>query len=186
MGLFFSSCSKFNDDINTNPNKPTVASGTKLIANAEFYLQDMSSNAYGNLYPQYLSNTTFTEDARYSPVYFNYYPWYTGPMMNLETVINSGSLDIKEGPIVNQIAVAKILKAYFLWHVTDRCGNLSFSQALKGKDLVNPVYDKQQDIYTGIFKLLDEANASIVVAGGNNKNDFMHNGDMTSWKKFGN
>lgn len=186
IGLLFSACSKFNDDINTNPNKPTIASGTKLIANSELSLQNVSSNAYGNLYPQYLSNTTFTEDARYATVYFNFYTWYSDPLINLETVINSSSLSVAEGPIVNQIAVAKILKAYFMWHITDRWGDLPYSEAFKGKDLLTPVYDKQQAIYNAMFKLLDDADASINLAAGNIKNDIIYYGDMGKWKKFGN
>jgi hypothetical protein len=186
MGILFSACSKFNDDINTNTNKPTIASGTKLIANSELSLQNISSNAYGNLYPQYLATTTFPEDARYATVYFNFYTWYAEPLINLETVINSSSLNLSEGAIINQIAVAKILKAYFMWHMTDRWGDLPYSQALMGKDLLNPAYDKQQAIYTALFKLLDDANASINIGAGNIKNDLMYYGDMTKWKKFGN
>jgi hypothetical protein len=104
--------------------------------------------------------------------------------MDLETVITSTSLDANEGPIVNQVAVAKILKAYIVWFLTDRWGDIPYSTALKGKDNFTPKYDKQQDIYNSLFALLDEANAAIVT--GNIKNDIMYNGDVTKWKKFGN
>jgi hypothetical protein len=103
--------------------------------------------------------------------------------MNLETVLTS-TLDPNEGPIVNQIAVAKILKSFFYWHMTDRWGDIPFSEALKGKENFTPKYDKQQDIYNGLFKLLDEANAAIVT--GNIKNDIVYGGDMGKWKRLGN
>lgn len=186
IGMFFTACSKFDDSININPNKASIASGTKLIANAEMYLPDVSSNAFGNLYPQYLSNTTYTEDARYATVYFNFYTWYYQPLINLETVINSTTLDANEGPVVNQLAIAKILKAYFMWHMTDRWGDLPYSEALKGKAVVNPAYDKQQAIYTALFKLLDEANAGLNPGAGTVKNDIIYNGDILSWKKLAN
>ena len=181
--LLAGSCKKFDGSENKDPNRPTKASGTQLIANAEMSLPDMSSSPYGVHYPQYLSNTSFTDNSRYTTINFNFYGWYTGPLMNLETVLTS-TLDANEGPVVNQQAVAKILKAYFFWFLTDRYGDIPYSEALKGKDNFTPKYDKQQDIYNSLFALLDEANAAIVT--GNIKNDIVYNGDMTKWKKLGN
>ena len=178
------SCKKFDGSLNINPNLPTKASGTQLIANAERSLPDISSSPYGVHYPQHLSNTSFTENSRYATVNFNFNGWYTGPLMDLETVINSTTLDANEGPVVNQIAVARILKAYIFWFLTDRWGDLPYSEALKGKDDFTPKYDKQQDIYNSLFALLDQANAAIIT--GNLKNDIIYNGDVTKWKKFGN
>src|SRR5215203_5752825 len=111
-----SSCKKFDGSLNVDPNRPTKASGTQLIANAEMFLPDMSSSPFGVHYPQYLSNTSFTDNSRYTTINFNFYTWYSGPLMNLETVLKSTTLDPNEGPIVNQVAVAKILKAYIYWH----------------------------------------------------------------------
>ena len=130
--LLMNSCKKFDGHLNVDPNSPTKASGTQLIANAELSLPDMSSSPYGVHYPQYLSNTSFPDNSRYTTINFNFYSWYTGPLMNLETAINS-TLDANEGPIVNQIAVAKILKAFIMWHITDRWGDLPYTQALKQK-----------------------------------------------------
>lgn len=183
LALLLAGCKKFDGSLNVDPNKPTKASGTQLIANSEMFLPDMSSSPYGVHYPQYLSNTSFTDNSRYTTVNFNFYGLYTGPLMNLETVLTS-TLDANEGPVVNQQAVAKILKAFFYWHMTDRWGDIPYSEALKGKANFTPKYDKQQDIYNSLFALLDEANAMIVT--GNIKNDIVYNGDMTKWKKLGN
>ncbi|MDB5201406.1 MAG: hypothetical protein JWQ27_815 [Ferruginibacter sp.] len=181
--LLLGSCKKFTEEDNTDPNRPTKASGTQLIANAEMFLADMSSSPFGVHYPQHLSNTSFTDNSRYTTIYFNFYGWYAGPLMNLETALNS-TLDANEGPIVNQQAVAKILKAFIFWHMTDRWGDIPYTEALKGAANFTPKYDKQQDIYNNLFQLLDEANAAIVT--GNIKNDIMYGGDMTKWKKMGN
>lgn len=181
--LVFGSCQKFDGSLNVDPNSPTKASGTQLIANSEFYLPDLSSSPYGVHYPQYLSNTSFTDNSRYTTVNFNFYTLYAGPLMNLEKVIN-GELNANEGPIANQIAVAKILKAYFMWHITDRWGDVPFSDALKGEENFTPKYDTQKDIYIGLFALLSEANGAIVP--GNIKNDILYSGDVQKWKKLGN
>lgn len=177
-------CSKFDDAINTDPNNPTKASGTQLIANAELSLPGLSSSPYGVHYPQYLSNTSFTDNSRYVTTNFNFYGFYTGPLNNLETVITNTALDASEGPIANQVAVAKVLKAYFFWHMTDRWGPLPYTEALKGSSNFTPKYDSQQVIYDNLFKLLDEANAGFVA--GNIKNDIVYGGDVTKWKKLGN
>jgi hypothetical protein len=182
--VLISSCKKFDGSLNVDPNRPTKASGTQLIASAERSLPDMSSSPFGVHYPQHLSNTSFTDNSRYTTINFNFNGWYTGPLMDLQTVITSTSLDVTEGPIANQVAVAKILKAYIFWFLTDRWGDLPYSDAFKGRENFTPKYDKQQDIYNSLFSLLDEANAAIVA--GNIKNDIMYNGDMTKWKKFGN
>ncbi|MES2419142.1 MAG: SusD/RagB family nutrient-binding outer membrane lipoprotein [Bacteroidota bacterium] len=185
--LLGAGCTKFDENINVDPNNPSKVSGTQLIANAQFFLPGISSSAYGVHYPQYLSLTLFPDNARYVGTNFSFSSWYTGPLNNLETVINS-TLDANEGPISNQLAVAKILKAYFMWHMTDRWGDLPFSEALKGEANYTPKYDKQQDIYNAMFKLLDEANAAITLtsAAGNIKNDIVYKGDMLKWKKLGN
>ncbi len=181
--VFLASCKKFDGSMNIDPNSPTKASGTQLIASAERWLSDISSSPYGVHYPEHLSNTSFTDNSRYTTINFDFSPWYRGPLKDLQTVLTS-TLDANEGPIVNQMAVAKILKAYFMWHITDRWGDVPYSEALKGRDNFTPKYDKQKDIYDSLFKLLDEANAAIVA--GNIKNDFMFNGDINKWKRLGN
>lgn len=184
VALFFASCNKFDSDINTNPNQPVTASNTQLIANAALYLPGLSSSPQAEYNAQYLSETQYPNLSLYTQVNFNFYGLYTGPLMNLESVLTSRELNRNEGPINNQLAVAKILKSYFFWHMTDRWGDLPYTEAFKGKADFTPKYDTQQAIYDSLFKLLDEANAMIVT--GNITNDIIYGGDMSKWKKLGN
>jgi hypothetical protein len=82
------------------------------------------------------------------------------------------------------VAVAKILKAYYFWNITDRWGDVPYTEALSGEADFTPAYDTQESIYNNLFKLLDEANSGIVT--GNITNDIMYGGDMTKWKKLAN
>ncbi|WP_210488405.1 SusD/RagB family nutrient-binding outer membrane lipoprotein [Rufibacter aurantiacus] len=177
------SCNDFGD-MNVNPNLPVVASNTQLIANAALSLPGLSASPQGEYYAQYLSETQYPNLSLYTQVSSSFYGLYQGPLMNLESVLKSQNLDVKEGPIVNQLAVAKILKAYFMWHITDRWGDVPYSEALQGKENLTPKYDTQESIYNNLFLLLDEADKSIVP--GTIANDIIYGGDMTKWKKLGN
>ncbi|HKP31367.1 MAG TPA: SusD/RagB family nutrient-binding outer membrane lipoprotein [Chitinophagaceae bacterium] len=184
LSLVFSGCKKFSDGINKNPNQPSTASGTQLIANAELFLPGLSTSPLGEFHAQYLGETQYPGASLYPDGGTSFYSLYQGPLMNLETVLNSNELSGSEGPVPNQLAVAKILKAYFFWHITDRWGDVPYSEALLGEADFTPKYDSQQSIYDALFTLLDEANAQIVP--GNILNDIIYAGDMTKWKKLAN
>jgi hypothetical protein len=182
--LVLAGCNKFDDDININPNQPSSASNTQLIANAELSLPGLSTTPQGEYNAQFLSETEYPNLSLYNQVSFNFYDLYTGPLMNLESVLTSNSYNGNEGPVANQIAVAKILKAYFFWHITDRWGDVPYTDALKSNANFIPKYDKQEVIYDSLFKLLEDANNMIVT--GNIINDIVYNGDMSKWKKLAN
>ncbi len=177
-------CNDFEEDININPNLPSQASGTQLIANAMLSLPGLSSSPAAQFMSQYLSETQYVNASLYPQSSTSFYSLYQGPLMNLETVLTSDDLSGTEGPVANQLAVAKILKAYFLWHTTDRWGDVPFSEALKGADNFTPAYDTQESIYNGLLDLLEEADSQIVP--GNISNDIIYSGDMARWSKLAN
>ncbi|MFZ6012032.1 MAG: SusD/RagB family nutrient-binding outer membrane lipoprotein [Bacteroidota bacterium] len=187
LATMIAGCGDFDDDINKNPNVPSEASNTQLLAYAMRWLPEAVSSASAPLYAQHISEAEYITLSRYETVYYNFYGWYTGPLMNIEKVLNARSFNPAEGPAANQKAVAKILKAYFFWYATDRWGDLPYSEALKGAVNFTPAYDTQESIYNALFTLLDEANAEIITtAGGNITNDIVYSGNMTRWKKLGN
>ena len=178
-------CSEFDEDINVNPNIPGEASGTQLIANAQLYLPSLSSSPQGEFLAQYLAETQYVGVSLYPEGSTSFYWFYEGPLMNLQTVLNSEEdLNASEGPVANQLAVAKILKAYFYWNLTDRWGDVPYFEALQGADNFTPAYDTQESIYMDLFDLLKEANDQIVP--GDIDNDLVYGGDMDKWQKLGN
>lgn len=181
-GLLVMGCNKFDADINTNPNLPSQASASQLLANAMLSLSGLGSSPQGEFMAQYLAETQYVGASLYPDGSTSFYGWYQGPLMNIETVLTSDDLSVM--PSTNQIAVAKILKAYYFWSITDRWGDLPYSQALKGQEDFTPAYDTQESIYNALFQLLEEANA--MITAGNIPDDVMYGGNMTKWKKFGN
>ncbi|NIT57180.1 MAG: SusD/RagB family nutrient-binding outer membrane lipoprotein, partial [Aliifodinibius sp.] len=79
-----------------------------------------------------------------------------------------------------EVAVAKILKAYYFWHMTDRWGDIPYSEALNGTEDFTPAYDTQQEIYENLFALLKEARDQLEVGSGLS-NDIIYDGDIEKW-----
>lgn len=183
VGILLAGCNNFDPDVNVTPNDPSKASGTQLLANAMRYMPDIQESVSGQLYAQHWSEAEYITLSRYDNVFYNFYDWYTEPLMNIEEVLTAEKLDANEGPVANQIAVAKIMKVYFFWRMTDRWGDLPFSEALQGEKNFTPAYDTQEDIYKGMFQLLEEADAAFV--DGEIINDIIYN-DISKWKKLGN
>lgn len=194
------SCTKKFEDLNRNPNEPSAPVTSALLTAAQTGLITQGSTigqatilpvSYPALYVQQLSDKQYTENSRYSTTSFNYGAIYTGPLDNLQTIIKINSdpetaVDAsKNGSNANQIAVARILKAYIFLHLTDRFGDIPYSEALKRTENFKPKFDSQKDIYTDLFKELKEANAQMdggtAVVG-----DLLLGGDMDHWKIFAN
>lgn len=188
IALLFSflmgSCSDFDDEININPNLPSEASGTQLIANASLYLPGLASSPKGEFMAQYLAETQYVGASLYPEESTSFYGLYEGPLANLQAVIDSDDLSAAQGPVQNQVAVAKILRAYFYWNITDRWGDVPYSEALKGSENFTPKYDTQESIYNDLFQELKDADAMIV--SGNISDDIIYGGNMSKWKKLGN
>ena len=112
IALLVNGCdiTSIDDDINKNPNLPSDASAPQLIANAMLSLPGMSGSeqaVQGQYNAQYLSETIYVDGSLYQEATTNFYTWYQGPLVNLQTAI-----DVSNS--TNEIAVAKILKAYFI------------------------------------------------------------------------
>lgn len=176
---------KFEDDINVNPNVPTEASPSQLLTSAMKSLPDLSSTPEGEFMAQYLAETIYVGASLYPEGSTSFYGLYEGPLMDLETIINADELGGPEDASQNELAVSKILKAYFTWHAADRWGDLPYSEALQGKNNFTPAYDTQKAIYDSLFVLLEEANNQIEVDG-TVDGDLIYDGNMMKWKRLAN
>jgi hypothetical protein len=190
-------CSDFGD-INVNPNNPSTPSTAGLLTGALRNVGTINAqvgpggaNIVPAMYVQQLGDVIYIEDSKYKTINFNYNVWYAGPLINLKHIIELNT-DEKtrvnastSGSNANQIAIARILKAYFFQWITDRWGDVPYSEALKADADFTPAFDQQEAIYTDLFKEWKEASAQFddgkVVQG-----DILLNGNTTKWKKFAN
>ena len=117
---------------------------------------------------------------------------YAQELKNFQAVIDAGKPDEQEmlwGP-------AQVMRSLIFGYITDVWGDVPYSQALKGDAAdatLQPAYDAQKDIYTGLFADLKEAvdamaaGASVVsVLTPVGSADPIYAGSRTRWERFGN
>ncbi|MBO9660175.1 MAG: SusD/RagB family nutrient-binding outer membrane lipoprotein [Chitinophagaceae bacterium] len=188
--LLVTSCSKFGDT-NQNPNGTTNPSTAALLSNVESSLGGFASQTRDGLYAQMFSETQYTEVSLYALPKLDFDGTYSGVLYDLQNIIEYNTdpekipLAAKFGSANNQIAIARILKAYIYWTLTDRWGDIPYSDALKGKAQLSPKFDTQESIYKDLIKELKEAGAQFdagTVASG----DFIFRGNAASWKRVAN
>lgn len=179
-------------DTNVNPNQTTKAITSSLLTNAINSIPGTVNATQGDYYVQYIASSQYTTGDRYQTINFDYGGYYNGPLMDLEQIIliNSNE-DTKaeasvNGSNENQIAVAQIIQSYFYWTITDRWGDIPYSESLKiAEDIRQPSFDAQSDVYAGILSTLKTAQANLSTTAPV-KGDILFGGDMMMWKKFAN
>ncbi len=87
-------------------------------------------------------------------------------------------------------AVAIILKSWMFSVLTDAYGDIPYSEALQAEDQeFFPVYDRQEEIYTGADGLLAElarANTLLEQSASAINGDILFQNDLLKWQKFAN
>lgn len=185
------SCSKIKDfgDTNVNPSGVTNPNLAALLTNVESGIGGYAASTRGGLYCQYYTETQYTESSLYAIPQLEFSGNYSGPLMDLQNIINRNSdpataaANTVYGANRNQLAVARILKAYQYWTMTDRWGAIPYSEALQ---LNVPKYDTQEFIYKDLIKELTEAVAQFDDNGAPVKGDIIYGGSNASWKKLAN
>lgn len=180
-------------DINVSPNSPSTAQTNLLLTNAERQVAGLVSSVTGRLFIQQNSEMLYTSESRYNLKVYNYSAAYDNMLADLALIIKlntdpaTKSLPsvIANGSNANQIAAARILTAFIFQALTDRWGDVPYSQALKGLASPLPKFDTQQSIYTALFKELKEAQAQFD-SGAAIKGDFINGNSNAKWKKFAN
>jgi hypothetical protein len=190
------------EELNTDPNNPVEVSTPMLLSGVEKFIMDNVYDVYygGRLalmFSQYWAENNYSDNSRYflneSYISASFDALYQG-VANLEQIIKLNTDEetagkmVGYGPNNNQIAVARILRAWLYLVITDTWGSVPYSEAGKLKENVYyPKYDSQQDIYNDLLKELKEASAQLDVASPAISNgDRIYNGDAAKWKKFAN
>jgi hypothetical protein len=193
------SCNKDYLDINENPNTATSSSPQLVLPGAlnstAFLLQTYhAAGSWVNGYQSGAAGFSFVGTDVFTYNYTN--TTNTGlfnsgfsNLRNYQYIITS-TKDKPELVLFN--ATARIMKSFVYQMMVDQYGDLPYTEALQGTDILIPKYDKQEDIYKACVL---ELNAAIALLKTNATNttipalgsaDIMLGGDVTKWIKFAN
>lgn len=174
------SCDKFGDfgDTNVNPAVTTEPNASALLTNSLAGLGGWTTDRRPAYYAQYVTETQYPGTSVYTvSTGLSFSGTYSGTLYDLE---NIQLLNVSK----NMNNVSKIVQQFLYWQMTDRWGDIPYSEALKGQEVQTPKYDTQESIYKGMIKALTDANAafdSSPITG-----DIIFNGDVASWKRTAN
>lgn len=193
ISMAFTACTGDFDDMNIDPNNPTPGS-----VDPKFQLIFIQGRGipYANQWQQIdqLMISTFCEYSAndgLSASDYNIDSRYVDDFWNLSyTVLTNANSLIRaneNNPLhKNTVQMARIWKAYVMLRLTNCIGDIPYSEA--AKDIDQPKYDTQKDIYYTIFEELKDAVSKLDESASNNVGtyDLIYAGDAAKWKKFAN
>ncbi len=193
------SCTKDFDEINKNNNAATSeqAAPEMLLTNCIEALTDRVHEIFlgeemGSCWVQHQAKVQYTDEDRYRPrlsvINNTWASFYASSGMDAEAIIKIAKQ--RGADYDNYQAIGTILKCYVMSVVTDLYGDVPYSEAFKARpadgSILNPVYDKQSDIYADLILKLKEANAMLSSTNPAITGDILFGNDITKWKKFAN
>lgn len=201
LGLLagLSSCDKDFEEVNTNPNASTSANpdllfsqailkGNYVLDRAYFYTSYLGASMYIQHFANYKDASLAGMGDKYgvNDLYQGFYFTYLYPnvLENLRQCMEGAQ---KAGH-VNKVATARIWRVLHFQRLTDLYGDVPYKNALKGypENEFLPSYDPQSEIYDGLLNELEQAiNSFQNGAPTFGAADFIYQGDIPKWKKFG-
>ncbi|MBI5008603.1 MAG: SusD/RagB family nutrient-binding outer membrane lipoprotein [Bacteroidia bacterium] len=189
--LFFSGCDKDFDEINTSKTDFIALDPVFKLNKAIINLMEMGDrvqqlqNAYWLTSP-FGSSLAGANYNQYTPS-FHAFPFNSFMQSSVVTTTDIINQTKDDATRFNLYQAARIWKAYTFMILTDTYGDVPYTEAGAGytDQIVRPVYDSQQAIYTDILKELDEASAALDPAKTKISGEILFAGDVAKWKKFG-
>lgn len=184
-------CKKF-IDVNNDPNNPIDVQEGLILSPVELNIASvLSAGGFASIIVNHwMQNIALNQPVPNQGTYLLFNqdmsgPWndiYVTSLNNLKALNTKAEANDKP----NYAGIAKILTAFCLAIATDYWGDVPYSEALKGSEIIQPKYDSQEEIYTTIQQLLD---AAIVDIDKNSPSrpagdDYYFSGDMSKWKKL--
>lgn len=191
MTLFFIGCTDNFEEININPNAPTVANPGGLLTNIIFEPINPHLGIQVELTNQIMHYVVWRNgnnldrydfaagDGTFTSVWNSHYKSLRNYNDLISEVNGNAALQSYE-------AVAKIMRAFQMATVTELWIDAPFTQAGLGLDGLQPTYDSQETIYTAVLADLKEANELLAGAGFPQGGDVLFGGDEMMWKKMAN
>lgn len=184
--LVISGCKKYLD-INTDPNLVTEPPVNGLLASTT-YQTGLNVQRMGDLtsyYVQYLASPNPGSDRdTYKEEDLSVAWGYHYDVMT--DIARMNELSLEKGSS-KHLGVGKILMAMNVNMLINMFGDVPYSEAFQGQQLLTPKYDDQQTLHATSIQLLDEGIAEINKTDSklklDNNSDVIHEGDTVAWIK---
>ncbi len=183
------------DEVGEDVNNPTVVTNKLLIAQvvaeAAFTTAGTDLAWYSSVFVEHTTGvhgqleTADKRTAINSTIGNNSWNTLYNTLRDLKIIVDQGSEGgTEEGDWIS-VGIAKILMAYNISVATDLWGEVPFSEAMQGNEIREPVFDTEEEVYTAIFNLLNEAIVDLqrpteLTPGAS---DFIYGGDPDLWIK---
>jgi len=185
-----SGCNDF-FDINVDPNNPSKVALGQLLTQAEVTVTNsmgignpgLSTPASilvhqtvqrGSVDSYFVSGEDFQIQTSWQNL-------YSGALEDLEVIIDQGTEEEK----LHYVGIAQILKAYTYSMMVDVWGDIPFTEALRGSEVLYPSYEDDASIYPQLFTLIDNGIANLDDAtDAPGADDVLYGGDLDSWRQF--
>ncbi|WP_294315836.1 SusD/RagB family nutrient-binding outer membrane lipoprotein [uncultured Chryseobacterium sp.] len=203
--LFFNSCSEEFLDVNKNVNEAysnqlTPKDRLSAAETVIFRTQAVTMNRFGNLMMNAWAGNIYFYASPYGDEFkmradSQFYDeiWdnlYLG-VANYQAIIDS--------PVAakypHHVAIAKIMKAYYMQMIVDLYNDVPYNEAFKGQSNKHPKYDKGADVYKGLLAELNQALTLINQTPDNTTYNLAANEDpifsatsvdMSNWRRMAN
>jgi hypothetical protein len=191
-------CTKNFNELNTDPNRPKEITPGVMLGQLQYRIVNSTISAARNFTHELMQ----VDAPRSSPGGGGLHRYEVDPGRGVWSNMYGYMTDIKDIYILadhlkenNYKGIALVYKSWAASILTDLYGDVPYSQATKATEgVVQPVFDKQKDIYVQILKDLDTANTlfnttKALTYGG----DLVYNANTVSgtsspgilkWKKF--
>ena len=182
VGVFVS-CKKF-DSFQENPNNPTTADPSLLLANLE--MNSFSTIATdAALASRQLVYTQSSSNAQY-------YGWQRSGMSysNISQAVKMEQEAARVGK-TNYRYLGKFFKSYYTILMSQTFGDIPYSQMMQSltnnkfdSTATRPVYDKQQEVYLNVLNELKVASDSLSGSSVAITGDIIYGGNIDKWKRL--
>lgn len=200
-GSLLSSCTKDFEETNTDPNNVAEATPQQLLAPALVGTVGYNMIRNRNFNNELMQVTVNINDGEGQVFRYDYRPnqsdylwngWYT-ELTNFKDIDTLASQTLNFNTSYKGISL--ICQAWIYSLLTDTYGDVPFSQSNRAEPsmggIIEPVFDKQRDIYFGMFQMLEKANDLLKTTTGSTAtiqpgSDPVYSGNINRWRKFGN
>ncbi len=186
-GMFLiSGCTDNFDEINTNPDKPMVATSAWLATDMITTVTSktaMRTTGFKQPYnlAKYVLWTELQADLQYNILGRSNFTDKLTTLRNVEPMIGYATTpELKN----SYTALGHFLRAWQFFQLSMRVGDIPYSEAIQGnKGIIKPKYDTQKDVFLGILDELDKAN-TLFSQGTDISGDFIYKGSVDKWRRL--